>query len=159
MSEINVRLASVEDLKELLDMAIKFFKASPYAQLDELVDTDIVNTIRNTLILQSMGKAVILVSTDTDNKATGMLAAMASKAMWSENLIATEMAWWVSEDERKSGVGKKLIEGYEYWAKMVNAKLISLSTLKDLDPEVKLEVFYDKEGYVKAEQAFVKKVN
>jgi len=158
MSEINVRLASVEDLKELLDMAIKFFKASPYAQLDELVDTDIVNTIRNTLILQSMGKAVILVSTDTDNKATGMLAAMASKAMWSENLIATEMAWWVSEDERKSGVGKKLIEGYEYWAKMVNAKLISLSTLKDLDPEGKLEEFYEKEGYVKAEQAFVKKV-
>mgnify|MGYP003403401770 CR=1 FL=1 len=159
MSEINVRLASVEDLKELLDMAIKFFKASPYAQLDELVDTDIVNTIRNTLILQSMGKAVILVSTDTDNKATGMLAAMASKAMWSENLIATEMAWWVSEDERKSGVGKKLVEGYEYWAKMVNAKLISLSTLKDLDPEGKLEEFYEKEGYVKAEQAFVKKVN
>lgn len=158
MSEINVRLASVEDLKELLDMAIKFFKASPYAQLDELVDTDIVNTIRNTLILQSMGKAVILVSTDTDNKATGMLAAMASKAMWSENLIATEMAWWVAEDERKSGVGKKLIEGYEYWAKMVNAKLISLSTLKDLDPEGKLEEFYEKEGYVKAEQAFVKKV-
>ena len=158
MSEINVRLASVEDLKELLDMAIKFFKASPYAQLDELVDTDIVNTIRNTLILQSMGKAVILVSTDTDNKATGMLAAMASKAMWSENLIATEMAWWVSEDERKSGVGKKLVEGYEYWAKMVNAKLISLSTLKDLDPEGKLEEFYEKEGYVKAEQAFVKKV-
>lgn len=159
MSEINVRLASVEDLKELLDMAIKFFKASPYAQLDEIVDTDIVNTIRNTLILQSMGKAVILVSTDTDNKATGMLAAMASKAMWSENLIATEMAWWVAEDERKSGVGKKLIEGYEYWAKMVNAKLISLSTLKDLDPEGKLEEFYEKEGYVKAEQAFVKKVN
>lgn len=159
MSEINIRLANIEDLKDLLDMATKFFEASPYSELDKLDIKELENTINNALILQGIGKALILVSIDKDNKATGMLAAMVNKSMWSENYIATELAWWVEEEDRKSGVGKKLIEGYEYWTKLINAKLISLSTLMSLDPDAKLSDFYEKQGYVKAEQAFIKKVN
>lgn len=158
MSEINIRLANKEDIKELLEMSTKFFEASPYSKLDELNTKELENTIYNVLFLQGLGRAVFLVSTDKDDKATGMLAAMVNKSMWSQNSIATEMAWWVEEDDRKSGVGKKLIEGYEYWTKMINAKLISLSTLMALDPDAKLSDFYEKQGYVKAEQAFVKEV-
>ena len=154
----NIRLANLDDLKELMDMGAKFFENSPYAKLDTIDMEEVAATLRNLLFLQSMAKAVILVSTDKDDRAVGMFAAVSNKAMWSSTNMATEVCLWVEPEDRKSGVATKLIEGYEYWTRMVGGKIASLSSLTALDPDNKLSDFYEKSGYAKAEQGFVKKV-
>ncbi len=158
MQETNtVRLANYDDLPELADMSEKFFNSTPYPKLDEFNKEETFATLRSLLALQPLGKALLLVSTK-DNKAVGMLIAIANKTLWSSSTQVTEVAWYVSEEDRETGMGKKLIEGYDFWAKMINAKMQSMSIIESLDPDGVLKDYLVKNGYTASEQALVRKV-
>lgn len=66
---------------------------------------------------------------------------------------ANELMWNVLPEYREQGVGKKLIEMYEDWAKGLNITKISMSHYGDTDH---LRRFYEDIGFKQTEVTYVK---
>lgn len=138
-----IRIAKIDDLGLVLEMANKFLENSPYKErVDEKVLIDLVLDI-----ITSPGSIVIL------NDRKGFLAGKIVPFMFSAEPMATELGWWVDPKYRKSEVGKELLEAFEYWAKKKKCKLITMVSLDD-----GLGKFYERRGYTLHERAYLKEI-
>ena len=78
---------------------------------------------------------------------------MVSPSLYSKDRVALEILWWVEPDARKTGLGKELLEAFEYWAK--NIAQCSIIAVSSLDDE-SLDKFYNKKGYKLTEKTYMK---
>lgn len=86
-----------------------------------------------------------------NDKPVGMLAGMSSEMIFSREIIASEVIWWV-EPSFRSRKTLALKEAYEYWAKRIGAKYIQMANLDDQ----KIERYYERTGYKLTERAYLK---
>lgn len=84
----------------------------------------------------------------------GMLLGKASPFSFGYHKIAMEVGWWVDPEYRKSGVGKSLIDAFEYWANKMGCSLVVMGSLDD-----SLGSYYEKNGYKSAERLYMKELN
>ena len=70
---------------------------------------------------------------------------------------AQETMWYVEKNERKTGIGAKLLLAFEEWAKAMKADYIDMIHIENEDSK-DLGLFYQKVGYTPAERHFVKGV-
>ncbi len=141
-----MRIATIEDHDEVLEMSLKFMDSTGYTEYSN--EATISNLI-NTILSGKQNEMIILLK-----PGVGFLAGMSSPFVFGPHFIASEIAWWINEDKRKDGAGAELVEAFEYWAK--NVAGCTMITLTGLDDEI--GKFYEKKGYKLYERAYMKEL-
>lgn len=144
---MTLKLATAEDFPYILEMAQKFAAASPYK--DFPMEEEKIQELILTL-MKDRNKTIIVLYVH-DGKPVGMLAGMSSEMIFSREIIASEVIWWVDPGFR-SRKTLALKEAYEYWAKRIGAKYIQMANLDDQ----KIERYYERTGYKLTERAYLK---
>ena len=141
-----MKIATIDDLPEVLDMSMKFMATTGYTKYS---DEQTISNLIETIVTGPQDTMIILLL-----PGVGFLAGQASPFVFGQGIIASEIAWWINEDQRKSGAGVELVEAFEYWAENVaGCSLISLTGLDD-----SIGKFYEKKGYKLYERAYMKEL-
>lgn len=142
-----IRIATIEDKEQVVEMARKFAEVSPYSKY---IPIEKIEAMVEQGLQGDPTKLIIIIDEDY----RGMIAGQVSQFIYGDVLMATELLWWVDPSHRKSKVGSELIEGFEEWAKYVGCKLITMVCLDDA-----LGSYYEKRGYDLRERAYMKELN
>lgn len=138
-----MHLGTMEDYDKVRTMALKFLDTTEYK---ELSDVDVIEGIIKDIFSLPKEDGGILIHED------GMLAYRRVPFTFGRRFIGTEVAAWVEPEARGNGVGKDLIDGYEYWAQNLgDCFAVTLSSLDD-----QIGKFYEKNGYKLYERAYMK---
>lgn len=145
---MTLKLATPEDFPDILRMSKAFAEASPYKDfpMTEEKITELILTL-----LRDKNKTLIVLYLQ-DGKPVGMIAGMSSEMIFSREIIASEVIWWVDPEFRGGRRSLALKEAYEYWAKRIGAKYIQMANLND----DKIERYYQRTGYTLTEKAYLK---
>lgn len=146
---MTLKLATVDDVEDVVEMAIKFAKASPYGVFP-VEDGKLRQLVLD--LLRDRNKGIIVLYL-VEGKPQGVIAGMLSEMLFSHEPIASELIWWVNPEHR-TRKSLKLKEAYEYWAKRVGAKYIQMAELND----EKIARFYQRTGYDLCERSYLKVV-
>lgn len=141
-----IRKATQEDIDLLIEMGIKFAEASPYKTY---YTKDKLRTIADFSSREMIGFIAFI---DEDKR--GMLVGYGSEFLLGKVKVATEIAWWVNPEDRKTSVGKELLQAFEQWAKEQDCKLITMISIDDT-----LGSYYEKCGYKLTERTYMKEIN
>lgn len=147
---MTLKLATAEDVGAVIEMALSFAKASPYKDLPmerEKIEELILS------MMKDHNKTIVVLYMH-DGKPVGMIAGMSSEMMFSREIIASEVIWWV-EPGFRSRKTLALKEAYEFWAKRIGAKYIQMANLDDQ----KIERYYERTGYKLTERAYLKVIH
>lgn len=144
-----IKFATSEDIDAICSMCEDFFKFSPYSTIVPL-DSDFIRKrvehfIQNGVIVLHIG----------ENGPDGLLVGIVNTALFADILMATEAAWWVSEDSRGKGVSTKLLDGFEYWAELMGCKAVCMSSLNTLN----VDQILTNRGYTALEVAYGKVIS
>jgi GNAT superfamily N-acetyltransferase len=140
---MDIREATLEDAETLIKMLFNFASESPYTNL---VDFYRVGQLAGSFILDDDKLALIC-----EDK--GMLLALTMPFLWGTKRTATEMAWWVEPEYRKSGLGTELIGFFHAWAEDKGCSAITLTSI-----DSKMNKLYDKLGFKLCEQTYIKEL-
>jgi len=141
-----LKIATIDDFEEIRQMASKFMETTGYT---EYSDEETISNLIINILTGKQNEMIILLK-----PGVGFLAGMASPFLFGPHLIASEIAWWIEQEKRNSGIGKELVEAFEYWAK--NVAGCTMITLTSLDDNV--GKFYEKKGYALYERAYMKEL-
>jgi GNAT superfamily N-acetyltransferase len=139
-----LKIAQKTDFPVLFEMGMKFAKTTEYK--DYITEDYVANTI-NQILDQEMGTIALMHGED------GMLLGTVLPFQFGPYFTASEVAWWVNEDKRKSSIGTELLEAFEEWARRVGADFVHMVSLDDA-----VGKYYEKKGYKLLERAYIKKI-
>lgn len=132
-----IRLAEPEDYEHVENIVMEFIgKAYP----NDPPDLGKVQEIISGVVAMGREKGIILLSDH------GILIGYVNSLVFSREPIAMELAWYATD-----GQGMKLLKAFEYWARLVNCKKISLSTMS-----LRLDRMLTKRGYKLTEMSYLK---
>lgn len=155
--EINIREARIEDLEGLTTLAINFFEVTPYAQSTEYSLNQLQAVLRGLIEGQVDNHSLLLVI-EQAGSLEGMLAGIQQKAIFSEDMIAIELFWWLNPSMRGTRVGAEMADIYQGWAIDSGCKFCSMCTIIELDPEGRLTNYMLKRGFLPTEQSFMRPI-
>ena len=141
---MDIKPATFDDLDLILKMTFNFLNQTSYAAH---VDAEKLGNLVASFLVNDPYKIILL----CENK--GMIAGVINPFIFGNELMATEVGWWVEPNERKNKVGQELLEAFERWAKSMDCKMITMVSLDD-----KLGMFYEKIGYRLYERAYLKEI-
>jgi hypothetical protein len=144
-----IREATYEEIPEI----IKGGKAFEEASREVVVNVEYATkTFQN---LFNSGALTMLRMFDDDGKIIGGLGYIKSPDLYSGDIVAVELYWFVFSDRR--GSGHLLIDAFEKSAKEKGCTKAAMIHMVDSFPET-LKVFYEKRNYHLQEQHFVKEL-
>lgn len=132
------------DFRTVVDLAMKFAAASPYAKYVELeaMQKMVVACMNN-------DDSVVLL----DEEGRGMLMATIVPFIYGSKRVAIELGWWVNPEDRNSGIGRDLINLFESWALVRGCQLITMISIDD-----QMGPYYEKRGYELRERTYMKEL-
>lgn len=134
-------------------MASSFHGVSPYKDL-EFSPAACSGLFR--AYLNGDGRNLVFILSEQDGEPHGMIIGMASQPLFSQEIMATEIAWWVDPEYRNTRDSLLLISAYEDWSKRVGAKITQVAMLDDVTD---LSRLYQKRGFTKAETSYIREQN
>lgn len=150
----DLRLGDKEYKEDCLKLLKAFFDESPYNS--SKFSKSKVSSMYDGLI-KDKTNALVLVAV-YDNKPIGILVGNISEMLFSNEVVASELCWFVLPEHRKSRIGLKMFDAFEYWAKeKQGAKHIVMVHLEN-ESSNKLTQLYNKKGYEKKEQAYMRTI-
>lgn len=141
-----MKIATIDDVAEILEMSKQFMSKTGYA---EYSDEQNIRNLIESIVTGRQDQMIILLK-----PGVGFIAGQATPFVFGPHYIASEIAWWINEEKRNSGIGEELVEAFEYWAK--NVAGCTIITLTSLDDGV--GKFYEKKGYKLHERAYMKEL-
>ncbi len=141
-----IRLATLEDMSQLLRMGESFFNASGYSDITTFNKDD-----SEKLLINLIDKEWLL----TDGVSTLLGFVVFPMFMNNDTIIAQELFWWVDEDKRKTGIGIEILKKAEDIAREHGATTMMMLSLKKLDGE-KVNKLYKSLGYEEREQSYMR---
>jgi len=87
-----------------------------------------------------------------DDEVVGFLVAAKNQTVFSSEVIASELGWYVHPDHRKSTAAMRLLREYEKWAKDCD-----YVTLSDVQGSMDMDEVYTRRGYELEERTYVRK--
>lgn len=138
-----LKIATLDDLPVLLEMGMKF--ASTTACKDYMERDHIANVMH--ACITSPDKVMLMHGEDA------FLMGGVMPFQYGPYLTASELAWWVNEDKRKSTIGTELLEAFEFWAQKVGATFVHMVSLDD-----RVGKYYERKGYKLLERAYIKEI-
>jgi GNAT superfamily N-acetyltransferase len=138
-----MKIAELEDVDTILAMAMQFVRATGY---EKLSDEETIKNLITQYVTSSSTDCIIIFDE------FGFIAGRCTDFPFGPGKIASETAWWIDPDSRGQNRGQKLMQAFEYWAKVIaEANMISMTSL---DKDV--EKIYKKNGYKLYERAYMK---
>lgn len=139
-----MKIATIEDIGEIISMSMKFIDTTGYK---EYSSEEEISTLIIKLITGNPLEGIIVLE-----PGKGFIAGMSTQFPFGPHSLATEIAWWVNPEDRKSGLGLQLLKAFEYWAKeKAGCTMISMVGLDE-----GLDKLYTKQGYKLYEHAYMK---
>ncbi len=142
---MGIKIAELEDLDTVLNLALKIAEATPYK---EFIDPAKVQMQIEDVFALPRDEGTIFLYDDV-----GFLAVVKKDFVFGSVPIAFEVGFWVSPEHRRSGVGSKLKEALYYWAEKVNCKGIVMSCFDDETGK-----YYEKDEFILMERSYFKKI-
>lgn len=137
-----IRLATKEDIPEMLRMGESFFDASGYGDLTTFDKEDTTD-----LLIKLIDENWLL----TDGESTLLGFVVFPMFMNNSTIVAQELFWWVDESARKTGVGSEILKKAEELAKEHGATAMMMLSIEDLNGG-SVNKLYESLGYSKREQ-------
>lgn len=150
-SRYELRLATIDDLYDILHMLHMFYKESSYKHLS--YDFEKVNHIVTNSLLVNNNEQIIILGT-YDNQTVGLISGLVLPAPFSHQKMGVERAWYVHPDHRASRIGFKLLSAFEEWCKLVGCEMIQMSSLRSSNAIV--DRVYEGRGFTMVEKTFLK---
>jgi RimJ/RimL family protein N-acetyltransferase len=139
-----VRVATEDDIEEIVVMAMTFLSESPYRHLG---DEESIRNVVTTIVTADKTEKIMLIEENV-----GFLAGTVTPFIFGGQLMATEIAWYLYPDQRGSKIGSDFLGAFEHWAKEIaGCQMISMGCLDD-----RLMKYYEDKGYKLYERAFMK---
>jgi GNAT superfamily N-acetyltransferase len=140
---MTLKIAEIEDLEIIKQMAMNFVKVSGY---EAFATEEHIESLILDIISGDKTKTVLILGEG------GFIAGAVTNFPFGPVKVVTEIAWWVEPDQRKEGLGKELLDALEYWAKNVaNCEMMTMTSL-----DSKIGKLYEKRGYKLYERAYMK---
>lgn len=144
-----IREAILSDIPKLVEQGHRFVDDLPF---DVESDEGSIQKVLTNLINDD--SAIVFVSDD----GLSAIGGLAFPFFFNNNILTgQELFWWVNESDRKGRIGITLINALEDWAKNKGVEYFSMTSL-DNEMKDKLSSFYERKGYIKNEQSFVRKM-
>ena len=144
-----IRKATPADRMDFSFLANQFIKESKYPFR---VDWDLL--LSNYELALNNQEFLVLLLVE-DSRPVGMLVGGVSSPLFSKDRVATELAWFVEKDFRKSKGSLSLLSKYEAWAKERGCSFV---TMVDIDTLSDLSSLYTRKGYILTEKTYVKEL-
>lgn len=108
-----------------------------------------------TMVFSGNFDGLLLIAETDEGKPGGFLVAVAVPSLFSDEIQAQELAFFVIPEERKSYMARNLMKAYEFWAENVaKVDVCSMSLMDD-----RVGKLYERKGYKKAESSYIKRMN
>ncbi len=146
---MQVRQAKIQDRDEFVRLANLFLAESSYP-----IKMNLMKLMTSFLRAIELDEIVLFVAEDGD-KLVGMLVGVVNESLFSNDKIASELAWFVEREYRGTSVALRLLAEFEKWAKLQGCSFIAMIDLHRVN---NLENMYNKLGYELAEKTYMKKV-
>ena len=143
-----IRLATVDDITELLRMSESFFNASGYGKVTTFNRED-----SKSVLLSLIEQETIL--TDGLGGMIGFL--VFPMFMNTSYMLSQELFWWVDPGKRKSSFGIGLLKAAEKQSKLKGANSMIMLSINDLDGS-KVNGIYERLGYKRQEQSYMREL-
>lgn len=148
---MHTRKATKEDIQSIIRMAEDFKNASPYKDIE--FDAEKVKVVIG-LMLEATEGFCVFVAEDNNGNLIGMLGGMCgTPLLFSNELVASEVVWWVDPNHRNNNVGVFLKTDFEQWAKEKGCKMTTMVLLEDENIN-KIDAMYKQFGYVPSERTY-----
>lgn len=147
----SLKLATEEDWPEVLRMARAFHSVSPYNHIP-FSETKVRSIFD---LYQTDPTKLIIIVGLLDMKVVGVIVGMLTDIYFSDTKTAGEIIWWVDEEARKTRIGKKLFDAFEYWGWKIGAKFFTSCNTSGAHD---ISRYLNKNGYHMAEQTFIKEI-
>lgn len=146
-SKTTIRAATNEDIIGILVLAKEFSKEAPKTHKWNMEKTTkfIVSAIENT-------NMEIFLS-EKNNEITGFIVGLVTEVYMSNTTIASELAWFVSKDARRSSASIKLLKKFEDWGRSKGADYLAMADIEGIENLSKL---YTRLGYSISETTYLK---
>ena len=141
-----IRLATLDDMPELLRMGESFFNASGYSDITTFNKKDTKD-----LLGRLIDDGLLL----TDGKTSMLGFVVFPMFMNNQTIVAQELFWWVDEKSRKSGIGIEILKRAEDLAKEYGATVMMMLSINELDGD-RVNKLYERLGYKQREQSFMR---
>ena len=148
-----LKQASLDDVPAIMAMGEKLYKDSVYQNMK--LDLVRARQMLEKFIIEGAEDYMVVLSHD-NGKPVGVIAAYVFTPLFSSDKVATEVLLWLEPEYRTTQRGKELMDAYEYWAKLVGAKLVQYGLLSTADP--RLGLFYKRRGAFEAENVYYKEI-
>ena len=146
---MNVREVYFDEIPDIVAKGKAFEEAS------RNVKVDVEHTTRTFQNMVKNGTAVMLALFDDEGKRLGGLAYIKSPDLYSGELMAIELYWFVHPGNR--GSGKLLLDAFEESAKKNGCVKAAMIHMVDSFPET-LKTLYEKRGYKLIELHYTKEL-
>jgi GNAT superfamily N-acetyltransferase len=144
-----IRKATKDDTLQLFVLCKEFSKeAPPEYKMDPKKVQRVIEASFET-------PAMEIFVAEEDNEIVGFLVAFLSVTMFSDDIVASELAWFVSKEHRNARTAFKLLDSLEDWGKAMGAKSIVMADIQGLQS---LSPLYKRRGYSMAEVTYRKPV-
>ncbi len=148
MSKIIYRESNDKDIESILAMAETFWDSVGYEE--EFCDESCLDMIN------LCADQELLAVVEVDGLIEGFAAGLKSPLLANKKVNqGTELAWWITPQARKNGLGVKLLKQLESQAKKQGIKYWSMVFMSNSMPEV-VEDIYKNLGYKKTETTYTK---
>lgn len=148
-----IRPATHQDIPQLTALAGRFFAASSFAKFLDCSESGLSAAIERVI-----DAGIIFVVVSQDVIIGGLAGIMAPAWFAPENLVATEVGWWVDQDQRGGIAAIRLLHRFEDWAKESGATAIAMSDMVMSDGSTPAGGLFDRMGYALSERSHIKRI-
>lgn len=149
MAQPSIRLATEEDIFDILVLAREFSKEAPTTHKWDRNKTEAFILAS----IQSPTSTILIL--EEDGEIVGALVGIIHQMYMSQTTLATELGWFVSKDYRGRKGSLLLMKTFEEWAKSNGADYVVMGDISNINV---LEKLYTKFGYKRSETVYMKEV-
>jgi hypothetical protein len=150
MSTCKIRQAENSDYDQVVQIMERFHEWAPFkCDIDKAVLPQVFDYL--------MTNGVVYIATD-DAQCVGAIIGVMSSAWYNpSHRMAVELAWWVDDSRKQTGLGIRLLKHFEQWAKSFNAQTLVFSDFVK-DESAPAGQMLERLGYKCFERSFTKTI-
>ena len=144
---MKLRIATIEDLPAICVLGRVMHDESTFAPMDYDV-----NRVKETISDLMDKSQFVVVAEDTNGEVIGGMAGMVTQSWFGNDMVANDLALFVTRDERGGMAAVKLIKTFVHWAKLAGAKQIRPGVTTGHERAEKL---FERLGFARCGASFV----